>query len=48
VGGTVGVMDARAAHGMGGVMGDAWGAVEVVGTARSTAEVSEAGDKGAA
>jgi hypothetical protein len=38
-------MDTGAALGTGGVEGAAWGAAEVVGTARYAAEVSKVGDE---
>jgi hypothetical protein len=41
-------MDAGATCVTGGVEGAAWGASEVVDTARGAAEVSKAGDEGAA
>jgi hypothetical protein len=40
-------VDAGAARGMGGVEGAAWGAAEVMGSARETVEVGEASDGGA-
>jgi hypothetical protein len=42
------VKDAGAARGTGGVEVAAWGAAEVVSTARKAAEVTEVGDGGAA
>jgi hypothetical protein len=42
-----GVMKTEAARGVGGVPGATLGASKVVGTARDTAEVGEAGDEGA-
>jgi hypothetical protein len=42
------VIDARAAHGTSGFKGATWGATEVMDAARGAAEVSEAGDEGAA
>jgi hypothetical protein len=39
-------MDVRAARGVGGVMGTAWGATKVVGAARRVVEDGEAGDAG--
>jgi hypothetical protein len=41
-----GVMKTEAARGVGGVSGATLGASKVVGTARDTAEVGEAGDEG--
>jgi hypothetical protein len=42
------VMDIRAVCGVGGVEDAAWGATEVVGAARGTAEVGKAHNEGAA
>jgi hypothetical protein len=35
-------------RGAGGVVGTAWGVVEVMGTTQGAAEIDEAGDKGVA
>jgi hypothetical protein len=48
VGGATGAMDVGATHGVGGVVGATWGAVEVVSVARSAGEVGEASNKEAA
>jgi hypothetical protein len=45
VGGAGRVVDARAALGVGGVVGTTWGTTEVVGATRGAAKVDEAGDK---
>jgi predicted nicotinamide N-methyase len=46
VGGTTGVLDVGATCGVGGVVCAAWGAAEVVGTARGTVQVGKTGDEG--
>jgi hypothetical protein len=45
-GGTGRVLGSEATHGMGGVVGAAWGTIKIMGTARGAAEVDEAGNEG--